>query len=196
MAQQEPEESELAQLDDPAESYIRDLLVASGLYFGSWDKSLLKGDTFAKPIGNSVFQEVEESHKKMLKLKDTSTKDHSDDKLEHKLLHDMLNDALLIVLGPPLALSRFRRKLCSSSSILPPPHGKELLKLVWEIIRASLCPLSDMTSCSLDTLVARDIGSNPWVGLINDEFNTLEREIERLVTEDLVAELTKDMICS
>lgn len=196
MVKQEPKESELVQLEDPAESYIRDLLVASGLYFGSGDKSLLKGDTFAKPIGNSVFEEVEESLKKMFKENETSTKDQSDNKLEHKLLHALLNEALFIVLGPPLTLSRFRRKLCSSSSILPSPRGKELLKLVWEIIRVSLYPPSDITSDSLDTLVARELGSNPWVGLSDDEVNILEREIERLLTEDLVEELTRDMICS
>ncbi|XP_028795278.1 uncharacterized protein LOC114750825 [Neltuma alba] len=195
MVKQEPEESKLAQLEDPAESYIRDLLVASGLYFGSWDKSLLKGDTFAKPIGNSVFEEVEESHKKMLKENETSTKDQSDNTLEHKLLHDLLNEGLFIVLGPPLTLSRFRRKLCCSSSMLPPPRGKELLKLVWEIIRVTLYPPSDVTSDSLDTLVARDLGPNPWIGLMDDELNILEGEIERLVTEDLVEELTRDMIC-
>ncbi|KAI9109776.1 hypothetical protein K1719_019406 [Acacia pycnantha] len=196
MVKQGPEESELAQLEDPAESYIRDLLVASGLYFGSWDKSLLKGDAFVKPVGNSVFEEVEESHTKMLKENETSAKDQSDNNLEHKLLHDLLNEALFIVLGPPLTLSGFRRKLCSSSSMLPPPRGKELLKLVWEIMRVSLYPPPDVTSDSLDTLVARDLGSNCWAGLIDDEFNLLEREIERLVTEDLVEELTRDMICS
>lgn len=190
---QEPDESELVQLEDPAESYIRDLLVASGLYSGSWDKSLLRGDTYTKPIGNSVFEEVEVSQKKMVKENETSTKDQNDNKLEHKLLHDMLNEALSIVLGP-LSMSRFRRKLSSSSSMLPPPCGKELLKLVWDIIKVSLYPPSDISSYSLDNLVARDLGSTPWSGLINDEINILEREIECLITEDLVEELARDML--
>ncbi|CAK8531243.1 unnamed protein product [Lathyrus sativus] len=44
----EPSESELMQINDPAESYIRDLLLASGLYFGSWDKSLLRREISTK----------------------------------------------------------------------------------------------------------------------------------------------------
>ncbi|TKY70240.1 hypothetical protein E2542_SST06529 [Spatholobus suberectus] len=190
---QEPSESALDQLEDPAESYIRDLLVASGLYYGSWDKSLLREDTFAKPIGNTVLEEVEESHKKLVKENDERCiEDQNENKLDHRVLLDLLNEALSVVLGPPLTLSRFRRKL-SNSSMLPPPSGKELLNLVWDIIRVSLYPPSDISTYSLDTLVAQHLGSIPWSGLINDEINILERDIECLITDDLVEELTKDM---
>ncbi|CAL0311691.1 unnamed protein product [Lupinus luteus] len=183
----EPDESELVQIEDPAESYIRDLLIASGLYFGSWDKSLLRGDTFAKPIGNSVFEEVEASYKKLVKeSNDRSTKDH-------KILLDLLNEALSLVLGPPLTWSRFRRKICNSSVMLP-PYGKELLKLVWDIISVSLHPPCDICPYSLDTLVAQHLESIPWSGLIYDEMNVLGRDIECLITRDLVEEITKDML--
>ncbi|WJX55929.1 hypothetical protein P8452_41642 [Trifolium repens] len=188
---QEPSESEFVQLIDPAESYIRDLLVASGLYFGSWDKPLLRGDTYAKPIGNSVFEEVEESHKKLIKENDENfIKNH---KLDHRILLDLLNESLSIVLGPPLTLSRFRKKSCNSS-MLAPPQGKELLKLVWDNIRVSLYPSSDISHYSLDTLVSQHLSSIPWSGKINDEINILEREIECRITNDLIEELTKDLL--
>ncbi|XP_014520874.1 uncharacterized protein LOC106777689 [Vigna radiata var. radiata] len=190
----EASESDLDQLEDPAESYIRDLLVASGLYFGSWDKSLLRVDTFAKPIGNSVYEEVEESRRKWVKEDDDSCiKDHNKNKPGHKVLLDLLNEALSVVLGPPLTLSRFRKKLSNSSMLLP--SGKELLNLVWDIIRVSIYPPSDISTYSLDDLVAQHLGSIPWSELINDEINILERDIECLITDDLVEELTKD-ICS
>lgn len=190
----EPVESEFVQIEDPAESYIRDLLVASGLYFGSWDKSLLRGDTFAKPIGNSVFEEVEESHKKLAKENDESCiNDQNENKVDHKVLHDLLNEALSVVLGPPLTWSRYRRKICNSS-MLPPPCGKQLLNLVWDIVRVSLYPPSSISTYSLDSLVAQHLGSIPWSGLIYDEINILERDIECLITDDLVEELTKDML--
>ncbi|KAK8472116.1 hypothetical protein PHAVU_002G116700 [Phaseolus vulgaris] len=189
---QEAAESDLDQLEDPAESYIRDLLVASGLYFGSWDKSLLRGDTFAKPIGNTVYEEVEESRRKWVKENDDSCmKDQNENKLDHKVLLDLLNEALSVVLGPPLTLSRFRRNLSNSSML--PPSGKELLNLVWDIIRVSLYPPSDISTYSLDTLVAQHLGSIPWSELIHDEINILERDIECLITDDLVEELTKDI---
>ncbi|ESW28238.1 hypothetical protein PHAVU_003G270200 [Phaseolus vulgaris] len=180
---QEPTESELVELDDPAESYVRDLLVASGMYFGSWDKY----------IGNSVFEEVEESHRKLVKEDERSTKDDNKNKVEHKVLLDLLNEALSIVLGPPLTLSRFRRKL-SNSSLQPPPCGKELLKLVWDIVRVSLHPTSNTSLYSLDSFVAQDLGSNSWSWLTNDEIDTLERETACTIADDLVEEFTKDML--
>ncbi|XP_027917135.1 uncharacterized protein LOC114176324 isoform X2 [Vigna unguiculata] len=180
---QEPIEFSLVELDDPAESYVRDLLVASGLYFGSWDKY----------IGNSVFEEVEESHRKLVKEDERSTKDHNKNKLEHKVLLDLLNEALAIVLGPPLTLSRFRRKL-SNSSLQPPPCGKELLKLVWDIVRVSLHPTSNTSLYSVDSFVAQDLASISWSGLTNDEIDTLERETACTIADDLVEEFTKDML--
>ena len=80
----------------------------------------MRFNPFAKPIGNSVYEEVEESHKKLVKENDESCiKDQNESKLDHKVLLDLLNEALPVVLGPPLTLSRFRRKL-SNTSMLPP----------------------------------------------------------------------------
>lgn len=90
--------------------------------------TLLKRDTYAKPIGNSVFEEVEETHKKLVKECDeNSIKEQNENNLDHRILLDLLNEALSVVLGPPLTLCK--RKLCNFS-MLPPPSGKELLKSV------------------------------------------------------------------
>ncbi|KAJ7953226.1 RB1-inducible coiled-coil protein [Quillaja saponaria] len=190
--EQETIEPELIELEDQAESYIRDLLIASGLYTGSWDKSLLRGDTLAKPIGNSVFEEVEESYRKLAKGSESSIKDQNEKKEDHKLLLDLLNEALSSVLGSPSTMSKFRRKLIGFS-MLPPPRGKELLCLVWEIICVYLYPPADKSYYSLDSMVARDLGSIPCPGLINNEIITFGREIECLIIGDLVEEFAKDM---
>jgi hypothetical protein len=78
--------------------------------------------------------------------------------------------------------------------MLAPPQGKELLKLVWDNIRVSLYPSSDISHYSLDTLVSQHLSSIPWSGKINDEINILEREIECRITNDLIEELTKDLL--
>ncbi|XP_057758339.1 uncharacterized protein LOC130979014 [Arachis stenosperma] len=193
---QEPLESEIVQLEDPAESFIRDLLVASGLYFGSWDKSLLRGDSLAKPIGNLVFKEVEASGERSINENDEgSIKDRNENMINKRVLLDLLNEALSVVLGPSLTLSRFRRKVSNTSMMMAPPCGKELLKSVWEIISASLYPQCDeIYPYSLDDLVAQHLGSVPWSGLVSEEINVLERDIECMITNDLVEELTKDML--
>lgn len=94
-------------LVDPTETYIRDLLVSSGLYGGSSDKSLGRWGTIAKPISNSVFEEVEEAYIKLAKEDGSMTKNHNE-KVDHKMLFDLLNETLSTILGPLSTMSKFR----------------------------------------------------------------------------------------
>ncbi|KAK8346180.1 hypothetical protein V6Z12_A07G196800, partial [Gossypium hirsutum] len=178
--EQEPIESEMVNFEDHTRGYIRDLLVASGLYDGSYDKSLSRWDPLAKPIGNSIFEQVEEYHSKLIK--------ENDKKVDHKVLLDLSNEALSTILGPPVTMSRFRRKLLGSS-ILTPPHGRKLINSVWEIVHINLHPPNDRSNYSVDHMVARDLGSTPWAGLMDDETNVLGREVEWHIVGDLVEEI-------
>ena len=181
----------MVDLEDHTEGYVRDLPVASGLYDGSCDKSLSRLDPLAKPISNSVLEQVEELYRKLTKENDRSRNDQNE-KIDHKVLLDLLNEALSTILGPPVTMSRFRRKLLGSS-ILPPPWGRKLLNSVWEIIHINLYPPNNRCYYSLDSMVARDLRSTPWSGLMDDETNVLGREVEFHIIGDLVEEIVKDM---
>ncbi|KAM1073065.1 hypothetical protein ACFX2B_017986 [Malus domestica] len=188
---EEAVESEMASLDNPAEVYIRDLLVVSGLYDGSFDKSLSRWDTFAKPISNSVFEEVEESYKNLANKQDPSATDHKE-MVNHKVLRDLLNESLSTVLGPAISMPNFRRKMINSSA-LPPLRGKKLLNCVWRIICECLYPPTNVPYYSLDDMAARDLGSVPWSGLMDEDVNAVGQEIESLIMGDLVQEILYDM---
>ncbi|OMO83378.1 hypothetical protein COLO4_22551 [Corchorus olitorius] len=190
--EEEPIESEMVDLEDQTECYIRDLLVASGLYDGSCDKSLSRWDPLAKPISKSVFEQVEESYKKLSKENPCARSDQDEKKVDHKLLLDLLNEALSTILGPPVTMSRFRRKLLASSSCQP-ARGRKLLNSVWEIIHSNLYPQGEGCYYSLDSMVVRDLGSTPWSGLMDDETSVLGREVECEIIEDLIEEILKDM---
>ncbi|XVF62305.1 hypothetical protein PTKIN_Ptkin08bG0206600 [Pterospermum kingtungense] len=190
--EQESNESEMVDLDDDTERYVRDLLVASGFYDGSYDKSLSRWDQLAKPISKSVFEQVEESYRKLSKENDSSRNDQNEKKVDHKVLLDLVNEALSTILGSPLNMSRFRRKLLGSS-ILPPPRGRKLLNSVWEIIHIYLFSPNNRCYHSLDNMVARDLGSTSWSGLMDDESIVLGREVECNIFGDLVEEIMKDM---
>ncbi|KAL5538590.1 hypothetical protein UlMin_045512 [Ulmus minor] len=187
-----PVDAEIFELGNPAEAYIRDLLVASGLYDGSSDKYLSRWETFAKPISISVFEEVEESYKKLDKDHESSLKDQSEKKIDRKMLLDLLNEALSTVLGPPLAMSKFRRKLMNSSTF-PPLHGKKLLDSVWKIMCECLYPPTERFYHSLDGMVARDLRLIPWTVTMDDEVNTLGKVMESLIIGDLIHEILEEM---
>lgn len=182
------------ELKDPAEAYIRDLLVASGLYDGSSD-ILWRWETSAKPISISVFEEVEESYKKFAKDRDSSLKDPTERKVDHKLLLDLLNEVLSTVLEPRSAISavsKFKRNFMNSSSFLT-LRGKKLFDCVWDITCEHLYPPTDQSCYSLDGMVVRDLRLTPWTGLMDDEVYTLGKEMESLIMRDLVEEILEDM---
>jgi hypothetical protein len=169
------------------------LLIASGFYDGSSDKRLLRWDPFGKPISNSVFEDVEKSCNKLLAMDDGATATHHNEtKADHRMLFDLSNEALSTVLGPPVTMSRFRRKVIDWS-MLPHLHGRKLLDSVWEIIRENLYPFNDKSFYSLDNMVSKYLESSPWSGLIDDEVNNFGGEIECLIMGDLIEETLKDL---
>ncbi|GMH06608.1 hypothetical protein Nepgr_008448 [Nepenthes gracilis] len=189
---EEPSEAEVIDLEDEAEAYIRDLLVASGLYNGSSDKSFSRWDSYAKPISCRVFEKVEESCNKSYEENVEPTKGHHERRVQHRLLFDLLNEALSTVLRPPMTSSRFRRKMTNSSTLLL-PRGRKLLKKVWEFIREYLHPSTDKPCYSLEGIVAHDLGSQPWTSMIDGEVNLLGRDFECQIIRELVEEMLKDI---
>ncbi|KAF4346341.1 hypothetical protein G4B88_002935 [Cannabis sativa] len=128
-------------------------------------------ETSAKPIGTSVFEEVEESYKTFAKDNDISLKDQRLRRVDHKLLHDLLNEALSTVLEPHRGIStvsKVERKSMNSSSF-PTLHGNKLLNCVWEIICDHLYPSTDRSCYSLEDMVARDLRLSPWTREVDDE---------------------------
>ncbi|PSS29967.1 Ubiquitin carboxyl-terminal hydrolase [Actinidia chinensis var. chinensis] len=187
--EEQPLEAE-TELEDETEAYIRDLLVASGLYEGSSDKVLSRWDPFAKPISNQIFEEVEESYMKINKDNEGFRRDQGEKKLDHKLLLDLLNEALAIVLGSPMTMSRFRKKAIGPTP--RPPQGRKLLDHVWEIVGEHLHPLNKI-GYSLDCMVARDLGYTPWSGLMSDDIDALGKEMESQITGYLIDEILIDL---
>ncbi|XP_052197653.1 uncharacterized protein LOC127804733 [Diospyros lotus] len=179
------------ELEDEAEAYIRDLLVASGVYESSSDKVLSRWDPFAKPISTEIFEEVEESYRKMMKDHEESEGDEGEIKVNRKLLLDLANEALSIILGPPVTMSRFRKKAIGPTP--RPPLGRKLLDCVWVIVRAHLYPPTDKTCYSLDDMLARDLRSTPWSGLMNEEIDALGKDMESHIIGDLIKEIVKDI---
>ncbi|KAI3949717.1 hypothetical protein MKX01_040934 [Papaver californicum] len=192
---QEPREPEMVDLEDHAEVYIRDVLVISGLYDGSSQWSFTRWDPLAKPISSWVFEKVEESYEKRAEETDT-TEDHTGmSKVDHKVLFDLINEALSTILGPSLTMSKFKRKLMGSTK-MPPPRGKKLLDVVWKTVFMCLYPESDgyYYYYSLDGMIARDLGRNPWLGGMGEDIELVGREMENWILRELIGEIVKDLL--
>ncbi|KAJ4963644.1 hypothetical protein NE237_023583 [Protea cynaroides] len=188
---EEPSEAKKVELAIPAEAYIRDLLVASGLYDGLFDGSSSRWDPLGRPISNWIFKEVGESYRRR-KKEENEEDDYCEKQVDHKLQFDLTNEALSTILGPSLRTSRWKGKLFGSSMVQP-PCGEELLGSVLEIIRGySYHPMDD--SCyTIDCIVARDLGITPWSCMMDRDVDVIERELERTILSELIGETVRTM---
>ncbi|KAF3593908.1 hypothetical protein DY000_02020943 [Brassica cretica] len=177
-------------LGNPDKTFVRDLLVASGLYEGTTDRSLSRWDPFAKPINKSVLEETKENLKKRNNQNQEGAEDIEDN---HNILFDLLNEVLTVVLGP-VRKSGFRKKLMNSYVFEPTSiRGKYLLESVWRIMSEYLYSQPEKPFCSLDGIIGWDLERCPWSGLIGEEATVLGREVEGMIMSDLVEEVVKDL---
>lgn len=177
-------------LGNPDKTFVRDLLVVSGLYEGTTDRSLSRWDPFAKPINKSVLEETKENLKKR---SNQNQEDEEDIEDNHNILFDLLNEVLTVVLGP-VRKSGFRKKLMNSYVFEPTSiRGKYLLESVWRIMSEYLYSQPEKPFCSLDGIIGWDLERCPWSGLIDEEATVLGREVEGMIMSDLVEEVVKDL---
>lgn len=187
MNEQLPSEVEV-DIENQDEAYIKDLLVAAGLYDGSYKRSLSKWDPMGKPISNHVFEEVEDSYRTTTKFDEICS---NYQKLSHKMILDLLNEVLPNILRPPINQSRYMAK--AFGYVHKTPLGKKLLIHVWEFIRLYANLPSDKSYYALDGLLTRDWKLSTWSHLIDDDINSIGREIESQIMKELIEEMVEDI---
>lgn len=174
---------------DPTEAYVRDLLVASGNYENACNPSLSRWDPLGKCISNEIFEEVEDAFRQSTKVDECNTKDEAS-KINHRVVFDLLNEALPSILGQHAIISRNGKSIDSAHH--QPPHGRELLSLVWDTIRSNVHLPVDRSCYALETMLARDLKSDPWSRLLDDDINALGKDLECQITGDLIEEIVED----
>uniref|UniRef100_A0A1D1Z9W3 Ankyrin and armadillo repeat-containing protein n=1 Tax=Anthurium amnicola TaxID=1678845 RepID=A0A1D1Z9W3_9ARAE len=170
------------------EAYLRNILTSSGLYDKPFDKIFAHFNISAKPIAESVFEEVENAYTKCEKMSDGVCL--SQTVVCRKILFDLLNEKLLHVLTLPISSSILKRSLGCTQV----PHGKKLLDNVWRQLEVHLHPPMD-ESGSLDSLVAYDLSMATWSLMLHENIDLVGGEVGSLILSELIDELADDMWC-
>ncbi|CAI0421752.1 unnamed protein product [Linum tenue] len=186
----------LEEIDDKEESFIRDLLIASGLYDGSSTDICL-----SNPIPSSVFEQVQEEA--AASSKKSAGKDNDEIEGSGKMLFDLLNEALTSVLNPGQRLMWVPCVRRNATGVrLPPLRGRKLHEKVWKMIREYVypTPLGNHNhggkSGAADDVVESHLGSmNSWsCGLIDEEeLDEVGKEMQLLIMSDLIQEALEEM---
>ncbi|PKA47806.1 hypothetical protein AXF42_Ash020209 [Apostasia shenzhenica] len=172
--------SEIADVQDHAESYVRDILVVSGLYEAlPSEQAMTRLDGQMKPISSFVFDELEEKCCKVEKL-------DYDASMDRKMLFDLVNEALPMVFEVPMARLTWTRGLTQYSL------GKKLLDELLHQINLLANPKIDQPR-SVDQMVAWDLHSTPWSTTSREVICSIGRDLESVIIGELINELVLDL---
>ncbi|KAG1337705.1 putative protein TRM32 [Cocos nucifera] len=174
--------SSYIQVDEKDEAefqYVRDILMKSGF---SGDELLGEWYSPNQPVDPSLFEEAECS---CYELDPAGYEPEMT--LSHMLLFDLINEVLLDIYDSTFtycpSLSRF------DSRVRPMPAGYHVLEEVWAIISHHLSSQLQLDQ-TVEDIVARDfMKDDGWMSLQHDtEYVGLE--LEDLILDDLLAEVT------
>ncbi|GFQ06759.1 hypothetical protein PHJA_002819900 [Phtheirospermum japonicum] len=180
-------------IEDQTEVYIRDLLVAAGLYDSSFSQSLSKWDPLGKPISTQVFEEVEGTYNnESTNAGDERCRKDQGEKVNHRMILDLLNELLPALLREPVNISSSLGK-ATNGPVPKPLCGRKLLSRVWNIIRVHVYPPTDRSYYALDNVLAQDLKPATWSRLMDDDVNALGRDIECQIIGDMIYDVVKDM---
>ncbi|RRT73987.1 hypothetical protein B296_00028851 [Ensete ventricosum] len=156
------------------------------------DQASSRSDAATRPISPRVLEEEEEAYGKCWK----SSVVHNDDTaIRHKLLFDLVNEALQSVLGPQLHCSMFKRR---SQGQAAPPQAKSLLLDLWNQIQVYMSP--PLRESDVNNVVVQDVKTTTttttttWPSMLHEDVDVVGRQIERVVLRDLIDDIVQAMI--
>ncbi|RZS26112.1 hypothetical protein BHM03_00059414 [Ensete ventricosum] len=189
--EEQPHKQETTEKETGDAAYLQDILVTAGFYEDKSTDQATKLDALTRPISLQVFEQVEEACSKYGKLETESTIFHNDDQaIGHKLLFDLVNEALQSVLGPKINCSMFKRWIlgpAASSS-----QGRSLLDDLWNQIQSFLNSPTD-ESDTLNSMVVQDLKMTTWPTMLYEDIDVVARQIERVILRDIIFDITRDM---
>ncbi|KAF7099033.1 hypothetical protein CFC21_100721 [Triticum aestivum] len=181
-----------AESEDPDTAYVREVLVAAGL-FDDDDDDATAARTDSIVISDDVFEEVEDGYYyRRLRRRDDGAGEEEElgaaDR--RRLLFDLANEALLAGARPAVSSSSpscLRRWVVECNNGAPSssgPRGRELEDEVWRHVARA----------TAEGTAERDVGRSPWVpeALCGDAC-AVGRKIERAIFDELVGDVVRQL---
>lgn len=136
-----------------------------------------------------VFEEVEETYQISSNMESsTFLLNDGNTEVSHRILFDLLNEALLMAVQNSKPDSAFKKWDIGKKRL---PHGNELLEILWQQIQLNICPPEDEL-CSILSMVARDL-STSWSSMLHEDLDIICADMESLIIENLTDELVDNL---
>lgn len=184
------QEQEIDDMEERDASYLRDILITAGFYEdNSTDLANSRLDELTRPISRQVFEEVEEAYKYGHADTQSSIAYNNDVTIGHKLLFDLVNEALQSMLGPKIRCPMLKRWVLGPAT---PSEGKNLLEDLWNQIKLYSNPFMH-ESDTLDSIVVQEMKMTTWPTKLYEDMDVVGRQIERAILSNLIHEIVKDL---
>ncbi|OEL21783.1 hypothetical protein BAE44_0017199 [Dichanthelium oligosanthes] len=184
------QDDDMDEMDHPIKSFVRAVLVATGLYGPRQNPGNFLLEREAKPIPKRVLEEVESS------ALVASADGGATAAVDHRLLFDLINEALPGAVRASTTLCTFDK--CYAAAPRRAPSGKRLLEALWKSVQQVwLEPPSDDTtssSASVDVLIGRDLSVSAWHGVFREDADELGGEVEAEILDELIDETVWDVL--
>nr|CAD1830640.1 unnamed protein product [Ananas comosus var. bracteatus] len=176
---------EMFEVKSDDEAYIRDILIAAGFYEDRYSNyKSPRSEAPTSSIQYRVFEEVEEAYNRLAKI------ENEDSLVDHKMLFDLVNEALQSVIDNPRNCnSTLRRWILERAHA---PRGKELLSDLWCQIRTFRdLPMHEMQT--MGGVTARDAKLAPRSRKFYDNIDSSGKKIEFAILGELIDEFVQEM---
>ncbi|KAH7278059.1 hypothetical protein KP509_38G022100 [Ceratopteris richardii] len=170
---------------EPELTYVKDLLVASGLSLES-SSTLMKWHKPKQPLDSCIFEIVENSYRSNESIS-AMRKNGGLIRQRRLLLFDIVNEVLVDVLDPLMSCHTCWNSIHKPSTLY---HRADFLGQIWSRVSKLLWSQSDGQD-TLGSLVAEDLAcKDPWQELSPDN------ELVLLVAEEAIwNDLLEDVVC-
>uniref|UniRef100_A0ACD5Z8Z3 Uncharacterized protein n=1 Tax=Avena sativa TaxID=4498 RepID=A0ACD5Z8Z3_AVESA len=186
--------------DDPDRVYVRELLVAAGLFDDDTDAGTAEDTAIMR---GDVFDEVEDAYyyRRLCRRVDgDGAREEEEDGWadRRRVLFDLANEALqALQAGSSSSSPSMRRWViesgnCVSSSRLQ-LQGSELEDGVWrQVARAMTGDDGPAPTTTVDGMVEREVRRAPWMAL-REDVCAVGRKVERAIFDELVSEVVRQV---
>ncbi|KAK1613340.1 hypothetical protein QYE76_037095 [Lolium multiflorum] len=196
--------------EDPDKAYVRELLIAAGLFDDNedgvgrpWeDTAAVSTDSMAGPMimSDDVFDEVEDAYYYRRRVDEDCSREEEDEWLgRRRLLFDMANEALqALQAGPSSSSLSLCRWIVESGSGVSSSRlwlrGSELEEHVWRRVARAMTGDDDAPApaTTVDGMVEREVDRSPWM-VLREDVCAVGRKVERAIFDELVGEVLRQV---
>lgn len=185
------EDTDITEIMTPEKAYVKEILVAAGLYENKTTNQTSLYINFApRSLSFQIFEQMEEAYKKDLK---TSTEEPSEisphAEIDRRILFDLANESVQTLFGHMRKSDTLSEWVGTSGTL---PSGRVILDETWKQIDTFINPPMDQMQ-TIDNMVGQDVKMDGWTSKLYEDKDILCKKISFVIYMELLDDFVQEM---